>query len=369
MDAVYLDWLRLTIPAETFQKFSPLEALKAFGLYRHDMLEMRRSGFLGWKVSCNPLPFVTYAYGGQNGTACIDITAQGLKVVRDHIAREYPESPTLAQWVAFMINKWGARVTRCDIAFDDLSGVVDLNVVWEWLQFEKTVMHFTKYGSIQEFGKAPDDRKDNTSGQFDATGRTIYIGKRSSESFIRFYDKAAERIAQGAEPDGMPDSWIRCELELKRTTAHVFMCEWLAGQCRHPVAIAYLRSKIEFIADDQTDSNVSRAVPAEWWETFCESVEKAGIDMPKDEIGTIEDVLRWFEESAAPSLAMLLMAFGPDTVYAMVEEASKRMKKKHVYLLEEYWSREANTSIDYQYLSKKHAEAKKRLLKRASVHI
>jgi len=48
-------------------------------------------------------------------------------------------------------------------------------------------------------------------------GQTLYIGSRTSDRFVRIYNKAAEQKAIGKDA---PDAWVRIEIELKADRAN-----------------------------------------------------------------------------------------------------------------------------------------------------
>lgn len=87
-------------------------------------------------------------------------------------------------------------VTRIDIAMD-------------W------VGDFEEWQSICKAFRLKRGLKSNTSGDWEdgEDGRTYYMGSRSSESFLRLYEKGIEMQQKGYE--GVPDNLLRCELELK----------------------------------------------------------------------------------------------------------------------------------------------------------
>lgn len=88
-----------------------------------------------------------------------------------------------------------AKVTRLDLAKDVTKEGIQLEEIWEAIQ----AGHYT--GTSQAHSRI----------QSDAGGYTIYIGSRTSEKFIRVYDKGAQ-LNNGQD-------WKRCEVELKGDVA------------------------------------------------------------------------------------------------------------------------------------------------------
>ena len=92
----------------------------------------------------------------------------------------------------------GMVATRIDIAADDFDGVVRLSEVHDKVCG----------GELVTRSKTAHEDRALRGG----TGHTIYFGQRTSESFMRIYDKSAERAEKHA---GVYTSWVRAELELK----------------------------------------------------------------------------------------------------------------------------------------------------------
>ena len=88
------------------------------------------------------------------------------------------------------------KVTRLDVAYDDLSGVLDIEEVCRDTEAQEYVSSFTGWNVQRGSGT---------------------LGSRSSEILVRIYDKAAER--------GFDDGrhWVRVELQLRRERALSFL--------------------------------------------------------------------------------------------------------------------------------------------------
>lgn len=92
------------------------------------------------------------------------------------------------------------NITRLDVAFDDHSGLLDINQICEDVRKQEYISRFKGWEVIDSNG-----------------GSSVTLGSKSSEILIRIYDKAAER---GFE-DGR--HWVRVELQLRRERARSFL--------------------------------------------------------------------------------------------------------------------------------------------------
>ena len=135
-------------------------------------------------------------------------------------------------------------------------------------------------------------------------GCTVYVGSGSSDTMVRFYDKAAER--------GLTDVvWTRCEVQLRRNRADswadlVYLGDSLAS---------YFRGVVDF-RDRASESNVSRAEPVDWWLDWLgdgsDVVAKIVQVAARGDVAAWE---AWIAKQVAPSLAAVFLARGGDMGY------------------------------------------------------
>lgn len=148
------------------------------------------------------------------------------------------------------------NLTRLDVAFDDLTGLLDINQVAEDTIEREFISKWTK-GKIER-GMDFDKKKDE-----DAL--TINFGSMSSDIFLRIYDKAKER--------GFIDGrhWIRVELQLRRERA-------LAMALRtEPIGEAFagvLANYLRFIEPSGSDSNRRRWATKAYWQRLLDGVAR-----------------------------------------------------------------------------------------------
>lgn len=94
------------------------------------------------------------------------------------------------------------RITRLDIAFDEHSGLLEMEQVCRDARKAEYVSKFRSGAATYGLG--------------DDLGKSVLLGSRSSEALVRIYDKAAER--------GFTDRhWVRVELQLRRERARAFL--------------------------------------------------------------------------------------------------------------------------------------------------
>lgn len=158
-------------------------------------------------------------------------------------------------------NPGDMHITRLDVAFDDLEGLLDIETVCRDARKAEYVSKFRTGAATYGLG--------------DDTGKSVLLGSRSSEALVRIYDKAAER--------GFDDRhWIRVELQLRRERAAAFL------QQTEPIGERFagvLANYLRFI-DEPTgfDSNRWRWPMKPYWEKLLDGAgrirlyEKPGSD-------------------------------------------------------------------------------------------
>lgn len=122
-------------------------------------------------------------FGGNKDTVCISLSGAGCRFVRDWRAtRDVAE-------------QLGARLTRCDVAFDDVEGeIFDL----------PTLIELAKAGGFVSGGRPPETGSYDDHGT--GKGRTLKVGGKGHKELC-IYEKGKQL--------GDPDSpWVRCECRL-----------------------------------------------------------------------------------------------------------------------------------------------------------
>lgn len=136
------------------------------------------------------------------------------------------------------------NITRLDVAYDDHSGMLDIDEIIQDTR-KKEYVSKSDYWGITESSK----------------GQTVQFGSPQSDVLIRIYDKARERCC----PIG--EHWIRCELQLRRERAIAFTQLGLTiGQSYCGVVVNYLR----FVDPVDGDTNRWRwPIKPYWGEFLC----------------------------------------------------------------------------------------------------
>lgn len=188
----------------------------------------------------------------------------------------------------------GAVMRRVDFALDDLRGLLSMarigqHVAQDW--FVSRSRQVDRYQRLRG-----------------GDGETFFFGSRSSESYVRIYDKRAERMDKGEDD---PGHWIRVELELKGDKAQAVVESYLGQSEAYLVGL--LRGLLEF-KEPSSDETKTRWLTAPWWAELLDGAEKVRLSMPREQ-PTLERCKSWMHDQVAPSLAMVLEAEGSDRFF------------------------------------------------------
>ena len=202
-----IDWLNITVSASTFDdddtRKMTSESLRVAKLVQNvSKLLLDILGFAVAEKLPNGRNFYDYAYklehnagfvcvGGQKDTLLIMLTGTGCTYAK------HGWQLNLYSWLK--ISAITPKITRIDLAHDDLAGVRSLS--WFTREFDKG--GFTSGGRRQPKIEMLGNWK-----RPDGSGRTLNIGNRTSPKFCRIYEK-------GKKEGDKNSPWLRCEVEFK----------------------------------------------------------------------------------------------------------------------------------------------------------
>lgn len=205
------------------------------------------------------------------------------------------------------------HLTRLDVAFDDMTGVLDINVLCDETRLENYTSLLQKYQSI-----------------YSNAGNTVYFGSRLSKTLIRIYDKAMERGYDNKEVH-----WIRCELQLKDVNALGFVREMKEA----PISEVYtgvMRNYLQYRTPSDTDSNKARWQLRDWWERFLNYSIPLSIWEKPGVIYNLHVCEKYVLSQPVGSIKALIKIYGKEAFVSMIENAPPSKNPKYRRLISEY---------------------------------
>lgn len=181
-------------------------------------------------------------------------------------AVEVEDLPGVQQIIDVDLDRRRCQVSRFDLAFDDHSGLIDIDCMADQARRLEYTAFKRKLQIVADSDIADPDH----------VGVSVNHGARSSDVFIRFYDKRVER--------GRFDlpHWIRGEIQLRHDAAQgalelLYDTGFNIGFVYSSILNRYLQYR-----DRTGDSNRARWPVSDWWSNFVGSVAGVSIISRKD---------------------------------------------------------------------------------------
>lgn len=206
------------------------------------------------------------------------------------------------------------HMSRLDVAFDDHTGIFDIR------QIEKDY-RAKNFVSTSCTGKITVEIKRHSE------AISVMTGVKSSDMYMRIYDKAAER--------GFYDGrhWVRLELVLKQDRATNFILNPAPiGKKLRGVIANYFR----FVTPSKGDTNKSRWKMRKYWSDFLSNAERISVFTRKDIDYNLSRVHRYLFHQAGNSIEVYIRCVGlVKFLESLHEREFSRLSPKQKFLIRE----------------------------------
>ncbi len=288
-----VDWLRCTFPAS----LDALERAKMQFGPGLEWVEMDRGGYFFGR--CLRRGHVSIYFDGKVpenvGLVLVDVSGQGCRQLEAEgvlpVACE--ANGFLGGWRGFLsdLQDLGCSFPRVDWALDETAGLLDLDEIAECWRAKNCATRF------QDMDERKKHRRDG-----ELVGHTLNFGSRTSQMFVRIYNKRLEQIVKGEE---VPHAqWIRTELEAKGKGAAALVARFVAEGAR--VVVEALRHYLDFKVAGP-DSNRSRRETCSWWGRFLDWAAKVPVGIGTA-ARTLDGMAKALRRQWAAGIALLLEA-------------------------------------------------------------
>lgn len=222
----------------------------------------------------------------------------------------------------------GFHVTRLDIAFDDKTGCIPLDRLYNDIMAGNFVSRF-KFSSI-ELVAHPGN-----------IGQTIYLGSAKSEVRCRIYDKAFERgftsdsgnssISSAASVDAdAPQHWVRFEMQLRRERALSFIGQLV--EMDYDISTLFsgvVNNYFRVVVPDPADTNKRRWAVAEYWSNLIDNFMKISLWVNKNLEYNKKACEKYVYRMAGNSIYALICLEGLSNFFKLLKKnKSKRMPER-----------------------------------------
>ena len=214
-----------------------------------------------WTTKAGHYPYAHIQRAGNISIAYDNYNERGVFVtLTSQGCREFETFSSIGWADLFGIIRGGeGQTTRLDIAFDDRTGVLNM----QRMKHDRDVAN---YRSLLSYTAEHRSHKENI------MGMSLYFGAKGSNTNIRIYDKDAE---QG----GLGTHWIRVELQLRDAYADTVVKSGLSIPC---IFSSVLKKYLVFLQPNPTDSNKCRWPVAPYWNTLLEGAQTLTLSCHKD---------------------------------------------------------------------------------------
>jgi phage replication initiation protein len=202
-------------------------------------------------------------------------------------------------WFSFLnrLNELSANFTRIDLAIDDFHGHLNISQMYWYLEHGFATSRFRSFKY---------DKERSLNGRM--MGEELKIGKRTSEVYIRFYDKKLERNAK----DISKNIWNRYEIELKNNQAETAVALLLENNLDGATLTRkILANYINFKSKHSKGKNKSRWKNTNWWDIFLASCQGISLSQKQESTSLFEKTL-WLKKVSSSTLKMLTIALEND---------------------------------------------------------
>ncbi|WP_028830174.1 replication initiation factor domain-containing protein [Proteocatella sphenisci] len=310
---IICDWLEYTALTDVREIDSEKEKIKSWG---YDVKKMKAldTGLFGYK---NRLFFngQSILYNGNYGMRVHFImSGKGVRYYES-------ENDTVNLIKTLVYEEENVNFSRIDLAMDIKDESIDFETMLEYLYKNNIVTRFKQYKYIAEKEISEDSQI--------TTGESIYFGSRTSDLYIRIYDKAKEQ-------ENFDANWIRIEIVYKRERANT-LAIYLAENEKTVGHIfsATLNNYIRFV-NPTADTNKRRWPMALWWKNILETSQSISLSMKPEEID-IDKLESWVNKQVAPSLAVIKEYYQGDMkkIEEIIINGTERINPKYQRFLDE----------------------------------
>lgn len=158
-------------------------------------------------------------------------------------------------------------------------------------------------------------------------GKTVELGKRKSNTFVRFYDKLAEQEAHKFDVDSDIQSWVRFEIEFKKVNAASVFFAFATAKDDNAF-IEHMRGvSLHLLRFVQiTATRKYNCKTAEWWDKFLHRVKSCKLAYNRPIYNKYVRSLEAQKRQNAASLAALICC-RPQTLVDIIKFGFRKPSK------------------------------------------
>ena len=295
---ILVDYFCFTVSLAEFQEYDSSEEKAVYlqqriekKFYLTGLEFQQRKGMYGYAYSAW-YDGIVYAWGGAE-TIYIQMSGTGCRTWET----THP-GLTWEKWIKYLQTTYATlHISRLDIACDTF-GLLKL----------RNIQTFTRAGNYISRWKT-------FLIQEGSNEMAVIWGSSKSDFRLRIYDKTLERQKKGgAEPDKIPQGWVRCEFQLRNDAAASFVRSWQACGSIGQTFMGIMRNQLLYVMT-YDGKNRDRATPAPWWDKLLGDAEQIHMAYDAGKDYNFDSLKKYIFHQAGSSikayLAIMDGDFGP----------------------------------------------------------
>lgn len=297
-DIILIDWL-----TATFKVLSVHQVIELVGLSGINVVWRETDSYMNGYPHRLTFEGINILYGAREDMGvCLTMSGQGCRSFESFSSSNWT---SLLKYILKYIDDEEANLTRLDLAFDDHSGILDINRI-----LDDTDDGY--YSSKSRWWKV----------EYGSEGTCIYFGSPRSNHRIRIYDKAAER--------GYIDDthWIRVEMQMRDNIATQCLREIMDRYHVGEVFCGVLRNYLIF-RDPTSDSNKSRWPIADYWQDLLGSIAPISLWVDPGTEYNIFKLQSWLVDQCGAAITCYRDILGLDELMNQIKLKEIRLSPKY----------------------------------------
>lgn len=218
------------------------------------------------------------------------------------------------------------HVTRLDVAFDDKTGCIPLDRLYNDIMAGNFVSRF-KSSSMQLVSHPGN------------IGQTLYLGSAQSDVRFRIYDKAYERGLTSSNSDSSISSsvapvdthWVRFEMQLRRDRALAFIGQLVEND--YDISTLFssvVNNYFRIVVPNATDTNKRRWSVADYWAELIDNFMKVSLWVNKDLEYNKSACERYVYKMAGNSIFALIELEGLTHFFELLKKHKSKIMPKRI---------------------------------------
>lgn len=299
---VLYDWLSFTLLDDTYDPVSVCEQLGLDGLHWETI-----RGMHGYQERLY-YDGISIHHNGINPGVWVEMSGQGCRCFETVSGISWDE---LFCWISA---QKASHVTRLDVAYDDHTGVLDLDQIEQDIKDGLYITSFRGCRVEKEYGK-------------EFAGTSVYFGSPQSAIRLRIYDKAAERKRQD-------EHWVRCEMQLRDDRASSFMAAAISGDDIGVVFAGVLLRYLRFVEPSDQDTNKYRWPLRDYWYKLIGDVTDIALWSSPGVEYNLEKLDRYVFSMAGNAIDATIQIYGLESFVHSLNSRERVQNQKYQSLID-----------------------------------